>query len=186
MRRTLQLRARALRQKLVAGSPFNSRCGQSRAGTGADETRKTGLNSYLASITPQALEHRHAVDPILRPIALVRLARVCESFLKTRFARCSPYSVRFGRSGCVNSASWTPRLWTPCSASSPSTNCVRSAPESSQSAVRLRSHNKHDGQLESKNVLTPPGCNQSESRLRWRWVGLYWLRTAILSKKICK
>lgn len=59
---------------------------------------KIGLNSHLASITPRALEHLHAVDPISRPADPIHLARVCESFPKTHFcSRCSPYSVRFGR-----------------------------------------------------------------------------------------
>jgi len=132
---------------------------------------KTGLNSHLASIIPRALEHLHAVDPISRPAEALYLARVCESFPKTHFcSRCSPYSVRFGRSGCLNSASSTPRLCPPCSVFPPSTNCVRRAAAFSQSAIRLCFRNKHDDQLENKNVLTPPECNQSKKRLNWKWL----------------
>lgn len=144
----LQLRGRAVRSCLRETRGWQSipGVGSGRRLPAPTGNVKTGLNSHLASIIPRALGHPHVVDPISRPAEPLYLARVCESFPKTHFcSRCSPYSVRFGRSGCINSASSTPRLCSPCSAFPP--NCVRRAAAFSQSAIRLCFHKKHDDQL---------------------------------------
>lgn len=172
-----------LNQVLINLRPFGSIGGTEEAGGHRPRWNpETGLNSHLASISPRAPVRPRAAVPISGPAGPIRSLRLDGSFPKPRFR--SPYSLGFGRSWCVNSASWTPRLCPPCSASPPSTNGARPAAELGQSSIELRFRELPEDQLESKNVLAPPESDQSETC--YADGELFWISWSKMTTRGCK